>query len=97
MRNARAELGITIDSTALPTVPISPVLHANLGVTGIAEAALELDINAGSGITLNSTALTTVPISPVLPANSGVTSIVEAALARDIDTGSNVESTTIEV
>jgi hypothetical protein len=97
MRNARAELGITIDSTALPTVPISPVLHANSGVTGIAEAALELDINAGSGITLNSTALTTVPISPVLPANSGVTSIVEAALARDIDTGSNAESTTIEV
>jgi hypothetical protein len=49
-RNARAELGITIDSTALPTVPISPALHANYGVTGIAEAALELDIDAGSTI-----------------------------------------------
>jgi hypothetical protein len=31
-------------------VPISPALHANYGVTGIAEAALELDIDAGSTI-----------------------------------------------
>jgi hypothetical protein len=45
MCNAIAELGI--DSTALTTVPIRPVLHANSRVTGIAEAE-PADIDTGS-------------------------------------------------
>jgi hypothetical protein len=49
-----AELGISRDSTALTTVALapslSPVLHTNSGVSGIAEAALKLDINAGATI-----------------------------------------------
>jgi hypothetical protein len=58
MRNTIAELGI--DSTALPTVPTIPVLHANSGVTGIAEAALERDIDAGS----------TIEVQPPSPAST---------------------------
>jgi hypothetical protein len=76
MRNVKAELSITLNSTALTTILISPGLYMNLGLTGIIEAALELDINIGSSITLDSIALTTILISPVLHANSGVTVLI---------------------
>ena len=67
MRNARAELGITLNSTALTTVPISPVLHANSGVTGIAEAALELDINVGSTIEVQPPSPASTSEAPAVP------------------------------
>ena len=69
MRNARAELGITLDSTPLTTVPISPVLHANSGVTSIAEAALAHDIDAGSTIEVQppSPAAPTLDTRPIWP------------------------------
>jgi hypothetical protein len=60
MRNTIAELGI--DSTALTTVPISPTLHTNSGVTSIAEAA---DIDLGSNAES-----TTIEVQPPSPAST---------------------------
>ena len=65
MRNTIAELGI--DSTALPTVPTIPVLHANSGVTGIAEAALERDIDAGSTIEVQPPSPASTSEAPAVP------------------------------
>jgi hypothetical protein len=66
MRNTIAELGITRDSTASTTVPLapplSPVLHTNPGVSGIAEAALDLEIDTGATIQVD-----TRPIWPGRP------------------------------
>ena len=67
MRNTRAELGITLNSTALTTVPISPVLHANSGVTGIAEAALARDIDAGSTIEVQPPSPASTSEAPAVP------------------------------
>jgi hypothetical protein len=58
MRNTMAELGITRDSTVLTTVPLdpplSPVLHTNSGVSGIAEADQRSRIRRRSNTSNNS-------------------------------------------
>jgi hypothetical protein len=50
---------VNIRNAALTTIPISPTLHANSGVTGITEAA---DIDAGSNV--ESTTIEAQPPSP---------------------------------
>jgi hypothetical protein len=71
MRNAISELGI--DSTALTTVPISPVLHANSGVTGIVEAEVA-DIDTGSNAES-----TTIEVQPPSPASTSEAPATPAA------------------